>query len=163
MGYNCDCTRPVSRWSWLTNNGYWNKLQQGWRPILYQHISYWARTARLMVRLYKQCLKDSRATAIVKMRVEWALEGNTNPMTIISLSRKWDLFSTHGKVRPGNAYPVAVINLLAARERRPEPTQVVQPLELLSSDGTTSSSVSNLSLQPERRENCKWAIPMACP
>ena len=65
------------------------------------------------------------------MRVEWALESNASPMTIISLSRKWDLFSMHGKVWPGNAYPVAVINLLAAQERRPEPTQVVKPLELL--------------------------------
>ena len=49
------------------------------------------------------------------MRIEWALESNSNPTTIISLSRKWDLFSTHGKVRPGNAYSVAVISLLAAR------------------------------------------------
>ena len=64
------------------------------------------------------------------MRVEWALGSNANPTTIISLSRKWNLFSTHGKVRPRNAYPVAVINLFAARERRPEPTQVVKPLEL---------------------------------
>ena len=31
------------------------------------------------------------------------------------MSRKWNLFSTYGKVRPGNAYFVAVINLLAAR------------------------------------------------
>ena len=65
------------------------------------------------------------------MLVEWALESITNPTTIISLSRKWDLFSMHGKVRPGNACPVAIINLLAAQERRPEPTQVVKPLELL--------------------------------
>ena len=65
------------------------------------------------------------------MLVEWALESNTNPTTIIGLSHMWDLFSMHGKVRPDNAYPVAVINLLAARERRPEPTQVVKPLELL--------------------------------
>ena len=64
------------------------------------------------------------------MRVEWALESNANPTTIISLSRKWDLFSTHGKVHPGNAYLVAVINLLAAQGRRPEPIQVVKPLEL---------------------------------
>ena len=35
------------------------------------------------------------------------------------------------KVRPFNACPVAVINLLAAQERRPEPTQVMRPLELL--------------------------------
>ena len=66
-----------------------------------------------------------------QMRVEWALESNANPTTIISLSHKLDLFSMHGKVRPGNAYPVTVINLLAALERRPEPTQVVKPLELL--------------------------------
>ena len=64
------------------------------------------------------------------MLVEWALESNANPTTVISLSRKWDFFSTHGKVRPGNACPVAVINLLAAQERRPEPTQVVKPIEL---------------------------------
>ena len=68
--------------------------------------------------------------AIVKMHVEWALESNANPTTIISLPSKWDLFSTHGKVRPGNADLVAVINLLAAHERRPELTQVVKPLEL---------------------------------
>ena len=49
------------------------------------------------------------------MRIEWALESDANPMTIISLSRKWDLFSTHGKVRPGNAYSVAVISLLVAQ------------------------------------------------
>ena len=36
----------------------------------------------------------------------------------------------HGKVRPGNACPVAVINLLTAQERRPEPTHVVKPLDL---------------------------------
>ena len=65
------------------------------------------------------------------MHVEWGLESNANPTTIISLSCKWDLFSMHGKVRPGNTYPVAVINLLVARERRKEPTEVVKPLELL--------------------------------
>ena len=59
------------------------------------------------------------------------LESSANPMTIISLSRKWDLFGTHGTVRPGNTCPVAVVNLLAAQERRPEPTQVVKPLDLL--------------------------------
>ena len=48
------------------------------------------------------------------MRIEWPLESNANPTTIISLSRKWDLFSTLGKVQPGNAYSVAVISLLAA-------------------------------------------------
>ena len=53
------------------------------------------------------------------MLVVWALESIANPKTIISLSCKWDLFSAHGKVRPGNACPVAVINLLAAQERRP--------------------------------------------
>ena len=73
----------------------------------------------------------SRTTAIVKMPIEWAVESIANPMTIASLSCKWDLFSTHGKVRPGNSCPVAVINLLAAQERRPESTQVVKPLELL--------------------------------
>ena len=31
------------------------------------------------------------------------------------MSRKWNLFSTYGKVPPGSAYSVAVINLLAAR------------------------------------------------
>ena len=65
------------------------------------------------------------------MHVEWALESSANPTTIISLSHKWDLFSMHGKVWPGNAYPMAVINLLAAQERRPDPTQVVKPHELL--------------------------------
>ena len=25
MGYNCECTRPVSRGPKLTNNGYWGK------------------------------------------------------------------------------------------------------------------------------------------
>ena len=75
------------------------------------------------------------------MLVECSLESDANPTTIISLSRKSDLFSTHGKVRPGSASrlvtaslasrPVAVTNLLAAREMRPEPTQVVKPLELL--------------------------------
>ena len=65
----------------LTNNGYWSKLQQGWRPILFQHTkhkidvegltqrtvlwlewalswlkaqcnsSYWASTARLKARM----------------------------------------------------------------------------------------------------------------
>ena len=65
------------------------------------------------------------------MLVEWALESIANPTTIISLSRKWDLLGTDGKVMPGNACPVAVINLLAAQERRPEPTQVAKPLELL--------------------------------
>ena len=65
-----------------------------------------------------------------EMLVEWALESIANPKRIISLSRKWDLFSVHGKVRPGNACLVAVINMLAAQERRPEPTQMVKPLEL---------------------------------
>ena len=65
------------------------------------------------------------------MLVEWALESIANPTTMISLSSEWDLFSTHGKVQLGNACPVAVIKLLAAQERRPEPTQVVKPLELL--------------------------------
>ena len=68
--------------------------------------------------------------AIITMRIVWALESDANPTTIISLSRKWDLFSTHGKVRPGNTYLVAVIILLAAQEWRPEPTQVVKPFEL---------------------------------
>ena len=65
------------------------------------------------------------------MLIEWASESIANPTTIISLSGKWDLFSAHGKVRPGNACPLAVINLIAAQERRPEPTQVVKPLEFL--------------------------------
>ena len=50
------------------------------------------------------------------MLIEWALESNANPTTVISLSGKWDLFSTHGKVGPSNAYLVAVTNLLAAQE-----------------------------------------------
>ena len=50
-----------------------------------------------------QLLHDSRTTANVKMLLEWALESVTNPMTIISLSSKWDLFSTHGRLWPGNA------------------------------------------------------------
>ena len=61
------------------------------------------------------------------MRIEWALESDANPMTIISLLQKWDLFSMHGKVWPGNAYLVAVINLLAAQERRPEPILMSKP------------------------------------
>ena len=65
------------------------------------------------------------------MLLEWAPESVANPTTIISLSREWDLFSTHGKVRLGNACPVAVVSLLAAQERSPEPIQVVKPLELL--------------------------------
>ena len=46
------------------------------------------------------------------------------------MSSEWDLFSMHGRLQPGNAWPVAVIRLLAAQERRPEPTQVVKPLGL---------------------------------
>ena len=65
------------------------------------------------------------------MLIQWALESNANPTTVISLSGKWDLFSMHGKVRPSNAYLVAVTNLLAAQERRPEPTQVMKLLELM--------------------------------
>ena len=49
------------------------------------------------------------------MRIEWTLESNANSTTIISMSHKWNLFSTYGKVRPGSAYSVAYINLLAAR------------------------------------------------
>ena len=77
--------------------------------------SYWSRTARLMANKCWQCLQDSRATAIIWMRIEWELESSSNSTTIISLSRKWNFFSTYGKVRPGNAYSVSVINLLAAR------------------------------------------------
>ena len=84
-----------------------------------------------MARICKQYLHDSRTTAIVRMLIELALESIANLTTTISLSRKWDLFRMHGKVWPGNACPVAVINLLAAQERRPEPNQVVKPLELL--------------------------------
>ena len=49
------------------------------------NISYKATTARLMVTLCQQYLHDSRATEIIKMHIEWALESNTNPTTIISL------------------------------------------------------------------------------
>ena len=71
---------------------------------------------------------DYRTTANIKMLIEWALESVAYPTTIISMSREWNLFSTHGRLRPGNALPVAVITLLAAQERSPQPTQVVKPL-----------------------------------
>ena len=92
------------------------------------------------------------------MIVEWALESIANPWTIISLSRKSDLFSMHAKVQPGIACPVAVINLLAAQERRPEPTQVVKPLELC------KGMEQPVAESPTREgKNCKRAVPMAHP
>ena len=59
-----------------------------------------------------QLLHDSHTTANVKMLLEWALESVANPTTIISMSSEWDLFN---RLRPGNAYSVAVYNLLAAQ------------------------------------------------
>ena len=50
-----------------------------------------------------QLLHDSRTTANVKMLLEWALESVANPTTFISMSSEWDLFSTHGRLQPGNA------------------------------------------------------------
>ena len=67
-----------------------------------------------MVKLIKQYLQDSRVTAIIRMCIEWALKSNANSTTIIRLSRKWNLCSTYGKVWPGSAYSLAVINLLEA-------------------------------------------------
>ena len=78
-----------------------------------------------------QWLHASRTTANVKILPKYASESVANRTTVISLSREWDLFSMHGRLRPGNASPVAVISLLAAQERSPGPTQVVRALELL--------------------------------
>ena len=50
-----------------------------------------------------QLLQDSRTTANIKMLIEWALESVANPKTIISMSNEWDLFSMHGRLRPGTA------------------------------------------------------------
>ena len=69
--------------------------------------------------------------AIIWMRIEWALESDENCMTIISMSRKWNLFSTYGKVWPGNTYFRGGYQSACRTEKRPEPTQVVKPLELL--------------------------------
>ena len=93
----------------------------------------------------------TRATAIIWMRVEWALESNANFTTIISLSRKWNLFSTYGKVPPGSAYSVAVINLLAARRGDQSTLKWWSHLSFSDRDGTTSSRVSNLSNQRGKR------------
>ena len=96
------------------------------------------------------------------MHVEWALESNANSTTIISLSRKWNLFSTHGKVWPDNACPVTVINLLAARERGSELTQVVKPLEL---DFFLTGMEQPLAESPTRDErelqaSCPYGTPL---
>ena len=85
------------------------------------------------------------------MRIEWALESNANSTTIISLSRKWNLFSTYGKVRPGSAYSVAAINLVAARRGNQSPLKWWSHLSFSDRDGTTSSRVSNLSNQRGKR------------
>ena len=55
----------------------------------------------------------------------------------------------HGRLRPGNASPVAVISLLAAQGGNPEPTQVVKPINC-NRDGSTSIRISNHG----RKENC---------
>ena len=161
MGCNCECTRPVSRGPYLTNNGYWCKDNKADGRIL--TMSKWVNRDGLTQRNVQCCcysearsgpdakcnsdywIKHSKAEGPNKLTIatrlshhskcqdalEWASESVANPTTIISLSRKWDFFSTHEKVRPGNAWTVAVISLFAAQERRPEPTQVVKPLKLL--------------------------------
>ena len=110
----------------------------------------------------KQYLQDSRATAIIWMRIEWALESNANSTTIIRLSCKWNLFSTYGKVQPGSAYSVAVINLLAASRGDQSPLKWWSHLSFSDRDGTTSSRVSNLSNQRGKRTASKpslWHAP----
>ena len=160
MEHNCDHTRPVSRWSWLTNNGYWykdNKADgrmiimstrangEGLTQLTVLLLQWGVERARCPVPQYllsqgQQGWGPNKLTIATRLShhskcqdaLEWVLESIANPTTIISLSRKWDLFSTHGRLQPGNTWPVAVISspVLAAQERRPEPTQVVKPLEL---------------------------------
>ena len=117
----------------------------------------------------KQYLQDSRATSIIWMHIEWALESYANSTTIISMSRKWNLFSTYGKVRPyNNAYFKGSYQSACSTERRPEPTQVVKPLELLWGDGATSSNISHLSNQRGKRTASELSLwhapsgPQAC-
>ena len=159
MGYNCERTKPVKRGPWLTNNGYWCKDNKADGPILTMStrvnregltqcpvllLQWGMERARCPE---QQCLLNqgqqgwgpkwayncyiTRTTANIKMLIEWAIDSVTNPTTIISMSSEWDLFSMHERLRPGNAWLVAVISLLAAQERSPEPTQVVKALELL--------------------------------
>ena len=159
MGYNCERTRPVSRGPQLTNNGYWykdNKADgriltmsiQVNRQGLTQHtvllLQWGMERARCPVQQYllnqgQQGWRPNELTIATRLShhskcqdgSEWALESVANPTKIISMSIEWDLFSMHGRLRPGNDGPMAVISLLAALERRPEPTQVVKKLELL--------------------------------
>ena len=65
-------------------------------------VSIEARTARLRAQMSLQLLHDSHTTADIKMLIEWAIESVANPTTVISMSRKWDLFSMHGRLQPGN-------------------------------------------------------------
>ena len=49
-------------------------------------------------------------------------------VTKLTVSIEWDLFSHKGEYGQTSLIPVAVFSLLAAQERRSEPTQVVRPL-----------------------------------
>ena len=106
-----------------------------------------------------QWLHNSRTTANVKMITEWTSESISNPTIIISMSSEWDLFSSHRRLRPGNAWPVAVISLLQHRRGVQSPLKWWDHLSFCNWVGTTSIRISNHG----RKENCSepslWHTP----
>ena len=75
------------------------------------------------------CSPHSGSTPLINVH-EWASESVANPTVrnYITISTEWDLFSCMGEYGQTSLMPVAVFSMLAAQERRSEPTQVVRPL-----------------------------------
>ena len=185
MEYNCEHTRPVSRRSLATNNGYWYKDNKADGRIITMSMRVngegltqftvlllqWGverpRCQQYLLSQGQQGWGRNKLTIATRLShhskcqdaLEWALESIVNPTTIISLSRKWDLFSTHGRLRPGTHDLWKLSVCLQHRRGDQSPRKWWSHLSFFNRDRTTSSRVSNQGSKENCSEPSLWHAP----